>query len=86
MKGNIRVFARIRPTLAHDHDAAGNEVVKAIDDVAVEAMVQGTQREFEYDFVFAPGLSPERVYKEVRRHYDTSLWTIGGRLVWCGVM
>ena len=65
LKGNIRVFAKIRPTLSHDHDAAGNEAVKAVDNVAVEAMVQGTPREFEYDFVFAPGLSPDRVFEEV---------------------
>eukprot|EP00040_Diaphanoeca_grandis_P031090 m.185260 g.185260 ORF g.185260 m.185260 type:complete len:884 (-) comp32225_c0_seq1:569-3220(-) len=65
LAGNIRVFCKLRPMMAHDGETQGTEIVRVVDSMSVEAQVQGRWRDFEYDHVFAPDTQAAAVFDEV---------------------
>ncbi|XP_051787461.1 kinesin-like protein KIFC3 isoform X3 [Erpetoichthys calabaricus] len=69
LKGNIRVFCRVRPLNKEDGDDADtkNVVVFDTDDDAVMYVAhKGKSMNFELDKVFPPEASQENVFQEVR--------------------
>ncbi|XP_413996.6 kinesin-like protein KIFC3 isoform X1 [Gallus gallus] len=69
LKGNIRVFGRVRPITKEDGE--GPEAVSAVtfdadDDAVLHLLHKGKQVSFELDKVFPPQASQEEVFQEVQ--------------------
>ncbi|XP_042653452.1 kinesin-like protein KIFC3 isoform X5 [Tyto alba] len=69
LKGNIRVFGRVRPITKEDGE--GPEVANAVtfdadDDAVLHLLHKGKQVSFELDKVFPPQASQEEVFQEVQ--------------------
>ena len=67
LKGNIRVFCRVRPLGGFERDRGAKPAVECVDECSVRLVVKGTPRTFEFDRVFAPGNSQEMVFKDTKR-------------------
>jgi len=75
LKGNIRVFCRIRPMLPHETTLAGNEQAVffpedgrpdiAENNIAVLDDAKGTEKIFEFDSSFGPKSTQSEVFAEV---------------------
>jgi len=75
LKGNIRVFCRVRPMLPHEQSQAGNEQAVFFpedgrpelpeNNIAVADDVKGTEKVFEFDSSFGPKSTQEEVFNEV---------------------
>ena len=64
LKGNIRVFARVRPTIKEDGVGAQAEHVVTFDDdddCLLSVGHRGNLKTFEMDKVFQPGSTQEQV-------------------------
>ncbi|NXG80062.1 KIFC3 protein, partial [Baryphthengus martii] len=69
LKGNIRVFGRVRPITKEDGEgpeAASVVTFDADDDAVLHLLHKGKQVSFELDKVFPPQASQEEVFQEVR--------------------
>lgn len=66
LKGNIRVFARIRPLLANESDESDAPTVIIKEDrVSVYNSMDARRRSFDFDQVFGPIASQEEVFSQV---------------------
>ena len=66
LKGNIRVFVRVRPFLPWESEYQNETVfINAPDRVAVYNEADARKRAFEFDHVFPPTASQEDVYAQV---------------------
>ena len=66
LKGNIRVFCRVRPTIREDGQGAQAAHVVSFDyddDQLVNVFVRGATRSFEMDNVFRPMATQDEVMK-----------------------
>lgn len=74
LKGNIRVFCRVRP-LDEAHEGGQQEAVRVVNDMTLQAMSdKGPShgyRSFDFDCVFGPDSTQEGVFEEVQ-HLVTS--------------
>uniref|UniRef100_A0A663MT80 Kinesin family member C3 n=1 Tax=Athene cunicularia TaxID=194338 RepID=A0A663MT80_ATHCN len=69
LKGNIRVFGRVRPITKEDGEgpeAANVVTFDADDDAVLHLLHKGKQVSFELDKVFPPQASQEEVFQEVQ--------------------
>ncbi|XP_071613430.1 kinesin-like protein KIFC3 isoform X13 [Heliangelus exortis] len=69
LKGNIRVFGRVRPIMKEDGEgpeAANAVTFDADDDGVLHLLHKGKQVSFELDKVFPPQASQEEVFQEVQ--------------------
>ncbi|XP_071899780.1 kinesin-like protein KIFC3 isoform X7 [Anas platyrhynchos] len=69
LKGNIRVFGRVRPITKEDGEgpeAANAVTFDANDDAVLHLLHKGKQVSFELDKVFPPQASQEEVFQEVQ--------------------
>jgi len=68
LKGNIRVFCRIRPLLGKELENGETEAVKIIDEMTLrcEDPETGKENTFNFDRVFDPSASQEVVFDEMR--------------------
>ncbi|NXK10558.1 KIFC3 protein, partial [Herpetotheres cachinnans] len=69
LKGNIRVFGRVRPIMKEDGEgpeAANVVTFDADDDAVLHLLHKGKQVSFELDKVFPPQASQEEVFQEVQ--------------------
>ncbi|KAM6118002.1 kinesin-like protein KIFC3 [Pterocles gutturalis] len=69
LKGNIRVFGRVRPITKEDGEgpeAANAVTFDADDDAVLHLLHKGKQVSFELDKVFPPQASQEEVFQEVQ--------------------
>ncbi|XP_051485104.1 kinesin-like protein KIFC3 isoform X2 [Apus apus] len=69
LKGNIRVFGRVRPITKEDGEgpeAASVVTFDADDDAVLHLLHKGKQVSFELDKVFPPQASQEEVFQEVQ--------------------
>ncbi|XP_008947552.1 PREDICTED: kinesin-like protein KIFC3, partial [Merops nubicus] len=69
LKGNIRVFGRVRPITKEDGEgpeAANAVTFDADDDAILHLLHKGKQVSFELDKVFPPQASQEEVFQEVQ--------------------
>ncbi|NWT46780.1 KIFC3 protein, partial [Chroicocephalus maculipennis] len=69
LKGNIRVFGRVRPIMKEDGEgpeAANVVTFDAEDDAVLHLLHKGKQVSFELDKVFPPQASQEEVFQEVQ--------------------
>ncbi|XP_074769700.1 kinesin-like protein KIFC3 isoform X4 [Athene noctua] len=69
LKGNIRVFGRVRPITKEDGEgpeAANMVTFDADDDAVLHLLHKGKQVSFELDKVFPPQASQEEVFQEVQ--------------------
>ncbi|KAM9183029.1 kinesin-like protein KIFC3 isoform 2-T3 [Mergus octosetaceus] len=69
LKGNIRVFGRVRPITKEDGEgpeAANAVTFDANDDAILHLLHKGKQVSFELDKVFPPQASQEEVFQEVQ--------------------
>ncbi|NXJ13566.1 KIFC3 protein, partial [Odontophorus gujanensis] len=69
LKGNIRVFGRVRPITKEDGEgpeAASAVTFDADDDAVLHLLHKGKQVSFELDKVFPPQASQEEVFQEVQ--------------------
>ncbi|NXX97954.1 KIFC3 protein, partial [Centropus bengalensis] len=69
LKGNIRVFGRVRPITKEDGEgpeAANAVTFDADDDAVLHLLHKGKQVSFELDKVFPPKASQEEVFQEVQ--------------------
>ncbi|CAL7936089.1 unnamed protein product [Xylocopa violacea] len=77
MKGNIRVFCRVRPTTPNEVgkptcsinfiDECTIELGKSsgLDAISCSGKIRGTQQEFSFDKVFPPSCSQESIFEEL---------------------
>eukprot|EP00054_Salpingoeca_dolichothecata_P013803 m.77257 g.77257 ORF g.77257 m.77257 type:complete len:924 (+) comp20666_c1_seq1:99-2870(+) len=69
LKGNIRVYGRIRPTISEDGDGPDSKLVinaSKEDDQLIEVLNKGRDSTYELDTVFGPSSTQEQVFGEVR--------------------
>eukprot|EP00118_Oscarella_pearsei_P004808 m.21075 g.21075 ORF g.21075 m.21075 type:complete len:950 (+) comp28134_c0_seq3:11-2860(+) len=69
LKGNIRVFCRVRPTIKEDGQGMQAKHVVTFDfddDQLVNVFSRGTNRPFEMDSVFRPDSAQEKIFSEVK--------------------
>uniref|UniRef100_A0A4W5L742 Kinesin-like protein n=1 Tax=Hucho hucho TaxID=62062 RepID=A0A4W5L742_9TELE len=67
LKGNIRVFCRVRPVCRGEHDSAENMVsFDPEDDALLYLSTKGKLMTFELDKVFHPQATQEEVFQEVQ--------------------
>mmetsp|Transcript_25066 Transcript_25066/g.72515 ORF Transcript_25066/g.72515 Transcript_25066/m.72515 type:complete len:652 (+) Transcript_25066:1-1956(+) len=78
LRGNVRVFARVRPFLPGD-DAGADEqpaVVPKADDVSLKLRLKGDEKKeysFTFDQVFKPDITQEAVFTEVSEFVQSAL-------------
>ncbi|GMH76972.1 hypothetical protein TL16_g07252 [Triparma laevis f. inornata] len=75
LRGNVRVFARIRPFLPDDNVAAEAlpSVVPRSEFALKVANEKGNEHKFSFDKVFAPSVSQEKVFLEVSEFVQSAL-------------
>jgi len=77
LRGNVRVFARIRPFLPGDHVPEDTEpciVPKSETSLKIMMDEEGTQEhKFSFDRVFPPGSGQEQVFEEVSEFVQSAL-------------
>jgi len=76
LRGNIRVFARVRPFLPGDNaDDNAEPAIRAMSDVALEIAKQnGSERTpFTFDRIFAPSAGQDSVFTEVHEFVQSAL-------------
>lgn len=69
LKGNIRVYCRVRPLIGEDGEGKQAENVISFDkndDGVVLVNNKGTTKKFELERVFPPISTQEQVWKEIR--------------------
>eukprot|EP00795_Rhopilema_esculentum_P001813 gene1813-16303_t len=69
LKGNIRVFCRVRPSIKEDGSGQAAENVMSYDfedDALIYVEHRGNNKEFEVDRVFRPESTQEEVFNEVK--------------------
>ncbi|XP_077157973.1 kinesin-like protein KIFC3 isoform X2 [Paroedura picta] len=69
LRGNIRVFGRVRPITKEDGegpDAASAVTFDPDDDAVLQLMHKGKQVSFELDKVFPPGATQEDIFQDVQ--------------------
>ena len=73
LKGNIRVFARVRPQLKHESGAGCENAIffkherPDLDDNSISVLddSKGSEKTFEFDYCFGPESTQEQVFAEV---------------------
>jgi chromosomal replication initiation ATPase DnaA len=79
LRGNVRVFARIRPFLPNDNESEYNSAKPVGDGLSVDVPAVGgegdtvTGHTFKFDKVFAPSDGQEIVFKEVQEFVQSAL-------------
>ncbi|GMH96701.1 hypothetical protein TrST_g5295 [Triparma strigata] len=75
LRGNVRVFARIRPFLPDDNVAAdaSPSVVPRSEFALKVSNEKGNEHKFSFDKVFAPSVSQEKVFLEVSEFVQSAL-------------
>ena len=78
LRGNVRVFARVRPFLPGDGAADGEQpsVVPKADGVSLKLRLKGDEKkeyDFSFDEVFKPDISQEAVFAEVSEFVQSAL-------------
>jgi len=67
LRGNVRVFARIRPFLPNDKVEEGAmPAVEPRSEFALKIKKADNEHKFGFDKVFPPSVSQEKVFEEVR--------------------
>ncbi|KAM9409695.1 kinesin-like protein KIFC3 isoform 2-T2 [Pholidichthys leucotaenia] len=69
LKGNIRVFCRVRPVSEEERDSADGKTTLSFDsedDAVLYLSIRGKVTTFELDRVFAPQATQEEVFQEVQ--------------------
>jgi kinesin family protein C1 len=79
LRGNVRVFARIRPFLPNDNESEYNGTRPVGDGLGVDVPAVGgkddtvTGHNFKFDKVFAPSDGQETVFREVQEFVQSAL-------------
>jgi kinesin family protein C1 len=79
LRGNVRVFARVRPFLPSDGAAADAvSVVSPLDEFRLTvkkdgADSNGTEHKFSFDKVFSPSIGQEQIFTEVSEFVQSAL-------------
>ncbi len=75
LRGNVRVFARVRPFLPNDNLAEDQQIpfVKALDENRIEAVNEKGNIKFSFDRVFGPSTGQEKVFEEVSEFVQSAL-------------
>lgn len=61
MKGKIRVYARVRPMLPFEADRGQKVALNIPDELTLDHVWKEKKREYQFDAVFAPDASQEKV-------------------------
>lgn len=61
MKGKIRVYARVRPMLSFEKDRGQQVALNIPDELTLDHIWKEKKREYQFDAVFAPDASQEKV-------------------------
>jgi kinesin family protein C1 len=77
LRGNVRVFARMRPYLPNDGDSYNPDIVSLEDDKTVTVLNRKDSRQqllkFSFDRVFSPNDGQEAVFEEVSEFVRSAL-------------
>jgi len=78
LRGNVRVFARVRPFLPDDGAAPDEQpsVLPKADDVSLKLVLKGDEKKeynFTFDQVFKPDITQEAVFAEVSEFVQSAL-------------
>lgn len=65
LKGNIRVLCRVRPLLDKEKSSGEDMPVKVLNEENVRVNSEKSDKEFEFDRVFAPVEGQEKIFEEV---------------------
>lgn len=61
MKGKIRVYARVRPMLSFESDRGHKNALNIPDELTLDHIWKDKKREYNFDAVFAPDASQDKV-------------------------
>jgi hypothetical protein len=61
MKGKIRVYARVRPMLPFEADRGQKVALNIPDELSLDHIWKEKKREYQFDAVFAPDASQDKV-------------------------
>ena len=61
MKGKIRVYARVRPMLSFEQDRGHRNALNIPDELTLDHIWKDKKREYNFDAVFAPDASQDKV-------------------------
>jgi kinesin family protein C1 len=74
LRGNVRVFARVRPYLPNDQsEADAVPVVTPLDEFRLAVSGSKSEHKFGFDKVFAPSTGQEQVFTEVSEFVQSAL-------------
>eukprot|EP00759_Apiculatamorpha_spiralis_P044348 PhF_6_TR41332/c1_g2_i1/m.62675/K10405/KIFC1; kinesin family member C1 len=79
MKGNIRVYARVRPLVSHDREFRKSRTIEAyqfpdrVDHKTLCLSITGKDYTFEFDKVFEPCDTQDRVFEEISQLVQSAL-------------
>ncbi|KAK9917170.1 hypothetical protein WJX75_001536 [Coccomyxa subellipsoidea] len=66
MKGKIRVYARVRPMLSFEKERGQKVALNIPDELTLDHIWKEKKREYQFDAVFEPVASQEKVFEDTR--------------------
>ena len=74
MKGKIRVYARVRPMLSFESDRGHKNALNIPDELTLDHIWKDKKREYNFDAVFAPDASQDKVRDLLLKHQKCMPW------------
>lgn len=73
MKGKIRVYCRIRPILKFEEDKGQKVALNVPDELSLNLEWKGVKKEFNFDAVFQPGTSQDKVFEDTKHLIQSAI-------------
>eukprot|EP00941_MAST-03F_sp_MAST-3F-sp1_P002044 g2044.t1 len=67
LKGNIRVFARVRPQSKNEKERGAKMAVEITDDYSLSIMNKKKKKQYTFDRIFGPDSTQEQVFADTKR-------------------
>ncbi|KAK9829410.1 hypothetical protein WJX72_005680 [[Myrmecia] bisecta] len=73
LRGNIRVYVRVKPLTAEEGAAGMFSVLRCADDHRIQCTAQGSAKAFDFDRVFGPESRQEEIFEDVSQLVTSAL-------------